>query len=126
MPPVEHAVSTLIGQWGPAGVIVVGLAAAVIAMFRYFNALIDKLLTNSTKEREEIKAQEKAERAEMRATHAAERAELQRANQQNFDQSLAVSKENTASNRAVEQVIRELTGQLGGIKEWAKTRQNGG
>lgn len=112
MPPIDGAATTLLGQWGPAGAIIIGLAAAVIAVFRHFQTQVDKILTN-----------EKAERAEMRAGQAQERAELQRINQQNFDHSIAISKENTASNRAVEQVLRDLTGVIGEIR--AQTRSGG-
>lgn len=115
MPPVEHAASTLIGQWGPAGVIIVGLAAMLVGMFKFFQAQLEKMMAN-----------EKTERAEMRQVHAAERADLQRANQQNYDRGLEVAKENTASNRAVEQVVRELTGVIGRAEGLGMKRGNGG
>lgn len=125
MPPVEHAASTLVGQWGAAGAIIVGMALAMVGVFRYLSAQIDRILATTAKEREEITAREKAERAEMRVTHAADRMELQRTNQQNHDASISAIKDVTASTRAVELVLRDLTGELGSIKEWAKTWQGG-
>lgn len=113
MPPVEGAATTLLGQWGPAGAIIVALGTALVALFKRSDARVDA-----------IRNEEKIERQEMRAAQAAERAELQRINQQNFEHSVAVSKENTASNRAVEQVLRELTGVIGEIR--AQTRNIGG
>lgn len=113
MPPVEGAATTLLGQWGPAGAIIVALGAALVTLFKHFQGQVKQIL-----------ADEKAERTEMRTSQAAERAELQRINQQNFEHSVAVSKENTASNRAVEQVLRELTGVIGEIR--AQTRNIGG
>ncbi len=126
MPPVEHAASTLVGQWGAAGAIIVGMALAMVAVFRYLSAQIDRILATAAKERDEITAREKAERAEMRVTHATDRAELQRVNQQNHDASISAIKDVTAATRSVELVIRDLTGEIGSIKEWAKSRQNGG
>ena len=126
MPPAEHAASTLIGQWGAAGSIIVFMGLAMIGVFRYLSAQIDRILATTAKEREEITAREKAERAEMRVTHAADRMELQRTNQQNHDASISAIKDVTAATRAVELVLRDLTGEIGSIKEWAKTRQNGG
>lgn len=107
----DGVATTLLGQWGPAGAIIVGLAAAMVAGVRHFTGQIDKMM-----------ADDKAERAEMRQAHAAERAELQRINQQNFDHSVAVSRENTASNRAVEQVLRDLTGVIGEIRAQTRSR----
>lgn len=112
MPPVDGAATTLIGQWGPAGAIIVSLGIALVGLFKHFQGQLKDIL-----------AAEKAERADMRTSQAAERAELQRINQQNFDHSVAVAKENTASNRAVEQVLRDLTGMLGEIR--AQTRTQG-
>ena len=126
MPPVEHAASTLVGQWGAAGAIIVGMALVMVGGFRYLVSQIDRILATSSKEREEIIAREKAERAEMRATHAEDRKELQRLNQQNHDASISAIKDVTAATRAVELVLRDLTGEMGSNREWAKTRQNGG
>ena len=126
MPPVEHAASTLVGQWGAAGAMIVGMALALVGVFRYFTAWMERQITKSDKDREELAAREKAERAEMRASHAADRAELQRLNQQNHDASISAIKDVTAATRAVELVLRDLTGTMGGFKEWSNTRQNGG
>lgn len=98
----------------------------MIGVFRYLSAQIDRILATTAKEREEITTREKAERAEMRVTHAADRMELQRTNQSNHDASITAIKDVTAATRAVELVLRDLTGEIGSIKEWAKTRQNGG
>lgn len=112
MAGIDGATTTLLGQWGPAGAIIVGLAAAAWGLFKHSASQLEKVL-----------AGEKAERAEMRAVHAQEREELRRINQQNFDHSVSVSRENTASNRAVEVALRDLTGVLGEIK--AQTRNGG-
>ncbi len=98
----------------------------MVGVFRYLSGQIDRILATTAKEREEITAREKAERAEMRVTHAADRMELQRTNQSNHDASITAIKDVTAATRAVELVLRDLTGEIGSIKEWAKTRQNGG
>lgn len=106
----DAAVQALVAQWGPAGVVILGLVGGLVAMFKFFQAQLAKILTD-----------EKAERAEMRRVHSEERAEMRNIGSQRHEQLVDLTKDTTAAMRATEQVLRELTGELGAIR--AQTRE---
>ncbi len=109
--PVETAAAaqTLVTHWGPAGVVILGLVAGLIAMFKFFQSQLGKIM-----------ADEKAERAEMRQLHSAERTEMRNMGAQRHEQLAELTKESTAAMRATEQVLRDLTGELG----WMRGNRN--
>ncbi len=107
--PVDAAVQSIVSHWGPAGAVILGLVAGLIAMFKFFQSHVSKIL-----------ADERAERNEMRSVHANERAELRNMGAQRHDQLVELTKESTAAMRATAQVLRDLTGELG----WMRGNRN--